>query len=306
MYQVSNTSRRIVGRFSSNEELVEALTEVCAREGVRGGEVRVRGRIKGAEVVRLNPRKRQYEVVASVDGEVDLVSATGVVSVLGDQAVLRIDAVMSAQGPFGPQTLAGEVRGARAVDVEFVMDVFEDLTLKRKLDRDTGGLVLDTIEVVETAKAAPAPAPAPKTAAPTQAELPVAAAPEPAPAPEPTPEPKAEPKMSWGEAVAATEKPAPKPGKVGIKGGVSKPTADEIYADFDLEGDEEDLPEMKPGDLIDHPKLGRCRVMRVEDEEYAHIRLPRGKISKLMLDLFDVSYGGKENGKNVFVLRMAT
>ncbi len=298
-----------MGRFSSKEDLVESLTQVCIREEIKGGEVRVRGRVRGAELVRLNSETRQYEVMATVAGEVDLVHGNGVIAVLGDQVILRIDAVMSAHGPLGGQTLAGQLRAASVVDVEFVLDVFDDLTINRALDRDTGGLVLDSIQVVASPDPAPVAAkpavkPAAKPAAkpaPAQVELAVTSAPEPKATPEAAPETK----MSWGEAVAATDA-TKKSGAIGVQrpSGTSSPTADEIYADIDLDGEDEELPAMKPGDLIDHPKLGRCRVMRVEDEEYAHIRLPRGKISKLMLDLFDVSFGGKENGKNIFTLRM--
>ena len=57
---------------------------------------------------------------------------------------------------------------------------------------------------------------------------------------------------------------------------------------------------MEPGDILEHPKLGRCRVMKVEDGEYAHVRLPRGKIRKLSLEIVEVELEGEEDGRNVF------
>ncbi len=77
-----------------------------------------------------------------------------------------------------------------------------------------------------------------------------------------------------------------------------------LEMDDDDDFDEDDRPQMKPGDVLEHPKLGRCRIMKVEEDDYAHIRLPRGKISKLVLDIFEIHYKGVEDGRNVFALRM--
>jgi hypothetical protein len=40
--------------------------------------------------------------------------------------------------------------------------------------------------------------------------------------------------------------------------------------------------------------------MKVEEGEYAHVRLPRGKIRKLSLEIVDVTLEGEEDGRKVF------
>jgi hypothetical protein len=70
---------------------------------------------------------------------------------------------------------------------------------------------------------------------------------------------------------------------------------DHPYADIDL-----DAPMLEAGDILKHPKLGDCRVMKVEEDEYAHIRLPRGKIRKLSLEVVDPKFVEEDDGRNVF------
>ena len=61
---------------------------------------------------------------------------------------------------------------------------------------------------------------------------------------------------------------------------------------------------MEPGDYLDHPKLGRCRVIKVEEHEFAHIRLERGAIRKLALEVCEIRHVGEEKGRNVFQVRI--
>ena len=62
-------------------------------------------------------------------------------------------------------------------------------------------------------------------------------------------------------------------------------------------GDENDDHELRPGDRLRHPRLGRCEVVQVPDEDRASVRLSSGRIVELHLGLLrliplDVSEDG--------------
>jgi predicted DNA-binding protein with PD1-like motif len=96
----------------------------------------------------------------------------------------------------------------------------------------------------------------------------------------------------WKEVLKIEKKPGPTPTAP------NKAVSDEDVApepeperkgasrpvDPELEDDLEHLVTLEPGDILRHPKLGECEVVRVEDEDSVFIRLPRsGRVSKLSL-----------------------
>ena len=108
--------------------------------------------------------------------------------------------------------------------------------------------------------------------------------------------------MTWSDAVQASEEIRPgaqrKSNSLPTMGeGPREP--EEIYGDYDF-----DDPILKAGDILDHPKLGECRVIKVEDDDYAHIRLSRGQIRKLALEIVELRFDGQRDGKNVFKVRV--
>jgi predicted DNA-binding protein with PD1-like motif len=282
IFRVSRTSERIVGALQPGDELVEALTRVCQENGVIAGEVRGVGSFDAIELVAFDERTGTYRTIVDDDGSFELVNLNGNVSRLGEETVLRLEALFNVLGPLGPQLVGGQLRRARAIQAEFVIDSFTDLTLERRLDPSTKRLVLDRIERIPSAvaeKTAEKPREAPSEEAP------------------------AEPSMSWAEAIAETERvdnarSARRDGAL-KKDKTVKKTSKSLYEDLDF-----DEPLMTPGDLLDHPKLGRCRVMRVEDDTYAHIRLPRGRIRKLALEILEISFKGEEAGSRIFEARV--
>ncbi len=103
--------------------------------------------------------------------------------------------------------------------------------------------------------------------------------------------------MSWAEVVeASAEKPT-------VVRSATKPlpTPKSRRA---ATSDEDDRALLEPGDIIDHPTLGRCRLMRVEDEDFAHIRLLRGGVRKLALEVCEITHTGEEGGRNVFQIKI--
>jgi len=270
IYQESTRVRRIVGRLDRGEEIVESVSEFCRDHGIEAAEIRGSGRLDRIELVRFDRDIGDYREVFGDDGHFDLLNLNGNVATLGDEIAVRLQAVVSADGPVSPQVVAGQLRSGRALEFEFVLEVFEDLELERRLD-DSGRLSLKAVK---------------KKALDEETDR------------APAGEALGGQSMNWDEAAEAAdseveEVESAEPATSETASEESSP--DDIYGDFDL-----DEPILESGDVLDHSKLGRCRVMKVEDDKYAHIRMPRGKIRKLSLDILDLEYKGEEDGRHVF------
>lgn len=283
LFQESTQVRRIVGRLEDGEEVVEALTKLCRDHDVEAAEIRAIGDLSAVELARFDADAKKYVTDFEGEGNFQIVSMTGNVSMLGDAPALRLETLMSVKGPAGIQVVSGQLRSGIARSCEFVLEIYEDLAMERGMDSETGMLSLKSIRRTEE-KVAAAPAPGPQ------------AQDDPAEQPAETPDPKpiAGKGMSWSD--AASEKA--ESGNAGASSSAekgAKQTASDIYGDLSFD---DEL--MEPGDILEHPKLGRCRIMKVEDGEYAHVRLPRGKIRKLSLEIVDVELEGEEDGRKIF------
>ncbi len=302
----SKTSRRLVGRLDSGEDIVAAITRLCELQQVQAGEVRVYGTIEGTDLVRMNGS--ETESIAVSGDTVRIAQCAGRVAVMGGQVVMALEALLCGDGPFGQQFVFGMIRKATAVDVEFFVDVLEDIEIQRELD-ENGNLSIARIVRFSDEEAPIRERKRPERIA--EAKLakdenavqmkPNPQKAEPAPAPEPEPEEEPQTQMSWEEAAEAAEevsKPADQREK-------RKTTKLSPRVNPDALGDDDDDAElMKPGDILDHPKLGKCRVIRVEGDEFAHIRLSRGQIRKLALEICEVTWVDEEDGRNIFKVRI--
>ena len=278
-FRVSERSERLVGKLDAGEDLVEVLTQLCEDHSVRAGEVRAVGHFDSVELVHFDGRTQSYETVVDGEGSFDLVGLNGNVSSLGGQAALQLTAVFSAAGPVGQQMVGGLLRRARAVSGEFVVESFLDLEMERRLDSASGRLVLDRIER--------------KSGLPESGER---------REPEDSDSGDAQRSMSWDQAIAEVDETEQARKKRRDPG---RPTQEKRAKKADpYDGLDLDEPLISTGDLLDHPKLGRCRVLDIEDDQYVRIRLPRGRIRKLALEVLDIEYQGKEDGKPLFLARV--
>lgn len=323
-YQVSQQTRRLIGRLDQGEELLEAIEGLCRKEKIQAAQLRATGALKQVELVRFEAASREYVTVAQGEASAEVITLTGSVSTLGGQLAIRVDGVLLANAPFGPQLMAGQLKRGLVEALEFVIEEFVDVELTRKLDGATGRLLLEAaaragaaVPAVQapTVQAPTVQAPAPQAVA-TERPAPVvvnravsvsqpafareqAPAPKPAPVTErpavqaatptsaPTPAPKpAQQAMSWQEAAQAAQQVRPAP--VAAGGPPPKPSEE---------------PDFKAGDWLDHPTLGRCQIMRVEDDETVHVRMRGGKVGKLVLESFEILFDGEEGGRSVFKLR---
>jgi len=276
IYQETTQIRRIVGRIDDGEECIEKLTEFCDEHDVRAATVRAVGRLSAIELVRFDSEEGDYEEIYEGEGVFDLLQLTGNVALLGDEIVIRLQALLSTDGPVAPQLLAGQLRAATAIEFEFVAEVYEDLELERGLDPDSGLLELESIRRRDSPEGPPQG---------DAAELEGQA-------------------MSWDDAAESaddgTEADAEEEDSEPRERDAEPEHNDETESSDPYEGVDLDTPALESGDIVDHPKLGRCRVLKIEDGTYAHIRLPQGKIRKLSLNVVEISYSGEEDGHNVF------
>lgn len=306
MYEESHQSRRIFGAIDDGKDLVDALTKVCSERDIKGAELRAVGTLADVELARFDASAKKWVSIADGKGPFEIVSLSGNVSRLGDQSIVRVDALLAVMGPAGQQLVFGQVRKATVVTCEFVVDAFADLDIERKLDPQSQMLRLSSVARGEAL--APPAAATPAAATPAAASTPASAkAPEAAPkaaepeAPAPTPEakPANKPKAADWQKAAKVSDEIPKEREQPSRKAPKKKEAlgaEEIYGDYDF-----NEPILGAGDILDHPKLGRCRVIKVEDDEYAHIRMSRGQIRKLALSIVDIEFNGEDDdGRNVF------
>ncbi len=61
-----------------------------------------------------------------------------------------------------------------------------------------------------------------------------------------------------------------------------------------------ELPRLKVGDWLQHPRLGSCEVAAVADEERITIRMEGGKVAQLHLGLLTLVPNGRRGGRMVY------
>jgi hypothetical protein len=259
----SRRGRRLVGRLDKGTDLLEGLAEVCRVRDVRAAEVRAIGSVDQVVLAEYDQRARQYRPSRRFDAQFEIASLSGNVSEKDGKLFVHAHISLSRERDNGIELIGGHMISGRVFAAEFVIDVFDDLILRRAADAQTGlslwreAITLDA-PVAETAAHVPFETPArtswqdvvaASTSTPTgSAEEPVARAPEPEPAPPPPPQ-------------------------------------EEIR--------------LVAGDLIDHPKFGRCVVER-SDDEFVSARLRNQRLIRLSLDVLTLVPAGEDGGKRLF------
>ncbi len=300
-FEESRQSRLLMGSMDRGEELVAQLGRIADLQQIKAGALRGLGTLQDVELVRRDHASGEWVTCVDASGPFDVIQLTAHMASLGDQPAIRVDALLSAQGPGGTQLIAGQIRKATVVEFEFTLEAFDDLVAERRLDQ--GVLVLAEVRQTNTE---PKPVrerkPVERIAEPKLGKVEPPAS---RPAPAYTPPAAAEPEddepeqMSWGEAAKAAQEVKPAREKPKVR---KPPRRTDSTGEDDDEEDDHGL--MEPGDVLDHPALGRCRIIRVEEDEFAHIRLARGPIRKLALEVCDIRFVGEEDGRNVFKVRI--
>jgi predicted DNA-binding protein with PD1-like motif len=128
-------TRCVMGRIEAGEEVVAALAELARLERIDAGFIRGHGAIHGAALARYDAAARAYVAGEAIDGPAELVSLQGSVSLEDGAPSAWLWAVLA---PAGAPPLAGRLVRARAVHVEFAVDVLDRGDLERRPDAATG------------------------------------------------------------------------------------------------------------------------------------------------------------------------
>jgi predicted DNA-binding protein with PD1-like motif len=165
----SRSGRRIVGSLDRGVTLADALLDVCRERGVRCAEVRGLGSLEAVEVAAYDQERRAWRPSRTFTGDLEIVNLTGNVSERGGKLALHAHVTLMRDRDNGVELLGGHLVTARVFALEFVIDAFDDVILRRgESDRATGLTLWN--EAIPLGAAAPAPpAPPPPPAAPPAA-----------------------------------------------------------------------------------------------------------------------------------------
>ncbi len=61
-----------------------------------------------------------------------------------------------------------------------------------------------------------------------------------------------------------------------------------------------EMPQLKVGDWLEHPRLGECEVVQVVDDDRVSIRMESGKVAQLHLGLLTLTGSKRRRGRNVY------
>jgi predicted DNA-binding protein with PD1-like motif len=264
IYQEARSTRRVVGHLENGESVVEALNDFCRENDIRAAEIRAIGSLAEVQLASFDAEQGEFQKVFDGVGHFELLQLHGNVSTVGEETVVRLDAVIGVEGPFGQQTRAGQLREAIAETCEVFIDIYEDLEIERGPDPETGQMPIQQISRIDSTGSA-----------------------EGSNNPETSIQGKG---LSWEDAADQSSEETSS----------SETTRRESTGSESDRSEEEAERFIESGDILQHPKLGRCHVMKVEEGQYLHIRLPKGKIRKLSLSIVDIQFIEDQNGTQIF------
>jgi len=135
----SRATRCVMGRVERGEEVVAALRALARFEKIDAGFVRAQGAVEDAQLSTYDAAARGYVESGGLAGPAELASLQGSVALEGGMPDVRLWAVLAAARPGArPEIAAGLLVRARAVYVEFAIDVYDEGDLERRDDSDTG------------------------------------------------------------------------------------------------------------------------------------------------------------------------
>ena len=305
----SRVFHRIVGRFEKDERLPDALVRLCKSAEIRAGRIQAHGIVSKVELGQYREASSEYEQTFASDGMSELVSLNGNISMLGPTCIINAYVLVAFNSHGHNGVVGGQLRSAKVFNVEYVIDVFEDLRMERALDPVTKLPILNKIELSEPEEVAKPKSPEPvvqlKKSAPDFKR--VATIESKSPRPVKAQPPKEVPEKKTKTAAPPKEKPPEKPTQPASSKADWLKAAQRAKKPPDESGfatDDYPIIDLEPGDILLHPRLGECEVVKVEDDVAAHIRLPHSRrISKLALTVVRLEPAGERNGAQVYRVR---
>ena len=296
-YVESTRGRRIIGRMDPGDSITDTLLDVCSNAGVSAGAIRMQGILSSVELAVFDSEKGEYVSAFSATGDLELITVQGNISLMGPKAILNTHVTIAYAEHGQNRVVGGQLRAGTAYSVEYVIEAFDDVIVERTMDPATKLPTWNRMEAAEQ------PVETAVVEFEDQGEQTRPLTPKKA--------------NQTVEASASIERTAPK-----TKPAMKQPTAKDWKAAADKaqeklvkpsrtaasveESGDFEIIELVPGDTLLHPRLGECKVVRVEDDVAAYIRLPNSRrISKLALDLVRLEWVELRNKNNVYMVHAA-
>jgi hypothetical protein len=271
----------VIQAVSPGEDLLSVLDALCARLGVADGALQLSGALQDATLL-------PAPGADALDLEGPLFLVAGQALVRGGHATITGLVSWSDRGL--PRVAGGALEAATSGGVDVVMHG-ASLAVAPAAPPDAIRAAKRPERPVRAAKPAAAP-PAPEEDEDEDPHVDLSGemeklAPRPAPAPAPS--------GGWAAAVAAS-KPAPTP--AARQAPLSPPTASDLG--FDVDG----TPDLVRGDVLVHPKFGRCRVVQPPVGDKVKLRRASGGLFDLHLRVCGFTRQPDEDGSRVFRVRI--
>jgi predicted DNA-binding protein with PD1-like motif len=278
----SQRSRHLVLRVSTGELLPDALVARLGEERVTCGWIRASGVLTDVELRAFDATAGGLGTPRRIAGPVQVLALEGSVGLVAGVPGVSLRALLAREGDRGLETLAGEISIARAVALEVLVTVLEDLSLERALDELAGVWLLDsrapaagTLEVRGWSTAVDASV-SPDRGPPMLSRSAAATA--------------AGRELVKGAAVHEVQ--AAQFATVQIPQRPARPTMDHDTTTL--------VPEA--GDVVDHFAFGRCDVVRSENDRL-HLRVHKdGRIREIALEMLRVTRLEDDGGPRRFKL----
>lgn len=331
-----------MGRLNRGDDLEEGILRVCADTSIRCGEIRLIGALSHAELCAYDQKKQAYGPSRKFSGNLEILSVLGNVSEKSGDRSIHLHATLARDTDNGIQVIGGHLLSAKVFACEYAIQACDDLILRRSYDDKTGlSLWNEKIQFPptdpETAATASVPSsdklsvePEKKSSDEVSEDPPGETHPRTKTKKlgsgmnkgKPGVDSEAAADVSWEDVLAASlnrskvksditpsgkeSDPAPQEKDQGKNSGNDLPSEDAVHSENPYEEEEpwENTVDPQPGDIVIHPQFGKCKVERLEDSEFLHVRLESGRSIRLNMDILNLHLSGFEKGRQIFETRI--
>jgi predicted DNA-binding protein with PD1-like motif len=265
----SEQSRLLVIHIGAGEPLPQVLSARLSEERVACGWLRASGVLADVELRAFDGHLGRLGPTRRIAGPVHALSLESSIGLVDGAPAFSLRAVLGRDNDRGLETLAGEIVGARAMAVEVLVTVMDDLALGRWAD-ETGVALLDGLDHGGD------PTPPPALGLPIRSPSSPPARPGPGSA------------GGWSNALEASTQAdrdgAGQPRGAGASGGAPMPQRPARPGKIEV-----DAPVPEAGDVVDHFAFGRCDVIK-SDGDRLHLRVHKdGRIREIALEMLRVT-----------------
>lgn len=314
----SRHGRRFVVRIERGEDVVATLKKLAQSERVRAAWVRGTGLCEWVEITDWDPSREALRAPRHLEGPLALLACEGNVSMRLGEPYVELRAALSREGDAGLVLVGGQLVIASALNVELVVEVFEDVRLDRDEERETG-LSVWKGERTPGAMARPTER-RPSDTVRTKPGLPTQPGREPSPPRvvpasarserdddvDGTPTSDAPAVTGWADVARASSAAEAKISTIERRpSGTSAPVVTVPIFDKpkEIASALDDEPQPKKGDWVDHRQFGLCRIDGENVDGGLLIRLASGMRKVVHTDTLEVLPPRFEGDRRIYPLR---